>query len=85
MIEQEPELLVSVSMRFPAIVDPYALSALLAPVVRAAVQAGGMTTNISVQPYPLPASLSADREANNGSPGSVAPHVRPPALGSDQP
>lgn len=93
------ELLVNISMRFPATVDPFMLSRALDPVVRAAVAAGGLTTNISVQPHPLPVPLpEADRSPSSGSVGeeassllsplrSVAPHAPPPPArrrGSDR-
>ncbi|HTE60021.1 MAG TPA: hypothetical protein VK631_06690 [Solirubrobacteraceae bacterium] len=44
------ELLVNLSMRFPAL-DRTALAAHLAPVVEAAIAAGGNFTSISVMPY----------------------------------
>ena len=46
----EPELLVSVSLRFPQL-DRMALAEHLAPLVTEALRAGGVTTNISIQPY----------------------------------
>lgn len=79
------ELLVNVSMRFPAEVDQYTLSALLAPVVRAAVAAGGLTTNLSVAPF------DASPDAEPSSLGSVivqgegAADATPPAIGPVQP
>jgi hypothetical protein len=48
--EQESEVLVSLSMRFPA-VDRRVLNEHLAPVVEAALKAGGIGTNFSIQPY----------------------------------
>lgn len=87
------ELLVNISMRFPGDVDPFALSSALDPVVRAAVAAGGLTTNISVQPHPLPkvdrppSVESTGEEASLSSPQrSVAPRTPSPArwLGSDR-
>ena len=44
----DAEVLVMVSMRFPKL-DSKALGAHLAPVVEAAIAAGGLTTNISVE------------------------------------
>jgi hypothetical protein len=78
------ELLVTVSMRFPGDVDQYALSALVSPVVRAAVAAGGLTTNLSVQPYDSdeavdPSPAVADSQAASvlagEEPTSVVPLV----------
>lgn len=46
----DEQLLVSLQMRFPAC-DRAALAAQLAPVMEAAVAAGGISTNVSVQPY----------------------------------
>jgi hypothetical protein len=45
-----PELLVTVSLRFPTL-DRQALAEHLAPVMQAAVAAGGVTTNVSIQEY----------------------------------
>ena len=46
----EPEVLVTISLRFPQL-DRAALAEHLAPLVQAAVAAGGITTNVSLQPY----------------------------------
>jgi hypothetical protein len=46
----EPEVLVNISMSFPAL-DREALAEHLAPVIRAAIAAGGVGTNVCVQPY----------------------------------
>ena len=89
------ELLVTLSMRFPAAVDEYTLSAVLTPVVRAAVAAGGLTTNLSVQPYePSPGELPDSHSSSHptgeegASPNSplrpVAPHGGSLPCGSDR-
>ena len=44
------DLLVNVAMRFPTL-DRAALAEHLAPVVKAAIAAGGVTTNLSIQEY----------------------------------
>lgn len=44
------EILVNVSMRFPNL-DPNALGEHLTPLVAAALKAGGISTNISIQKY----------------------------------
>jgi hypothetical protein len=46
----EPEILVSVSMRLPQ-ADRNTLAEHLAPLMKEAVKVGGITTNISMQPY----------------------------------
>jgi hypothetical protein len=46
----EPEILVTVSMRFPNL-DRTALAEHLGPVMTAAVAAGGTSTSINMQPY----------------------------------
>lgn len=46
----EPEILVNISLRFPQL-DRQALADHLAPVITAAVASGGVTTNVSLQPY----------------------------------
>jgi hypothetical protein len=46
----EPELLVNISMRLPQS-DRTALAEHLAPLMKEAVKVGGITTNISMQPY----------------------------------
>lgn len=49
-MSDEPELLVNLSMRFPQL-DRTALAAHLAPVAEAAIAAGGLSFNLSIQPY----------------------------------
>lgn len=88
------ELLVHISMRFPSTIDQGVLGTLLMPVVRAAVDAGGLTTNLSVQSFdPSPAvesrshdsTVHADEEASSPSPTlSVAPHGSAAPCGSDR-
>lgn len=46
----EPEILVSISMRLPQ-TDRVTLARHLAPVIQEALQVGGYTTSISLQPY----------------------------------
>lgn len=46
----EPEILVSISMRLPQS-DRTALAEHLAGLMKEAVKVGGITTNISMQPY----------------------------------
>lgn len=46
----EEQLLVTLQLRFP-MCDRAALAAVLAPVMEAAVAAGGLSTNVSVQSY----------------------------------
>jgi hypothetical protein len=46
----DPELLINISMRFPNL-DREALAQHLGPLIATAVAAGGMSTNISIQPY----------------------------------
>jgi len=46
----EPEILVSVSLRMPQ-ADRATLAKHLAPLMEEAVKAGGITCNISMQPY----------------------------------
>lgn len=46
----EPEVLVNVSLRFP-LSDRAALADHLAPLMHAAIAVGGITANVSLQPY----------------------------------
>jgi hypothetical protein len=46
----EPELLINISLRFPQL-DRIALAEHLAPLVTEALKAGGVSMNISIQPY----------------------------------
>lgn len=46
----EPEILISVSFRLPQ-ADRAALAQHLGPLISAAIQAGGDTVNINLQPY----------------------------------
>jgi hypothetical protein len=46
----EPEILLSISIRLP-LADRVALSEHLATLMKEAVKIGGITTNISMQPY----------------------------------
>lgn len=46
----EPELLVSISIRFP-VADRPAIEQRMAPIVAAAIAVGGISTNLSIQPY----------------------------------
>jgi hypothetical protein len=46
----EPEILISITLRFPQL-DRVALAQHLAPVLREAIEAGGNSVTISLQPY----------------------------------
>jgi hypothetical protein len=46
----ESELLVNISLRLPTL-DREATSKHLGPLIEAAIAVGGMSTNISIQPY----------------------------------
>lgn len=46
----EPELLVNLALTFPNL-DRRALAEHLAPIITAAIAAGGRSTNVSIQPY----------------------------------
>ena len=48
--DTSPELLVSISLRFPN-VGAEALTEHIAPLVQAALAAGGRSTNVSIQPF----------------------------------
>lgn len=87
------ELLVYLSMRFPGYIDQHTLSELLAPVVRAAVAAGGLTTNLSVQPFDASpdaeptshgSAIHTGEGASPTSPLSVAPHGSAAPCGGDR-
>lgn len=47
---QEPEVLVTLQMRFPNL-DPKALGELLAPVATEALKIGGKSFSFGIQPY----------------------------------
>lgn len=81
------QLLVNVSMRFPAEILRSELSYVLAPVVKAAVAAGGLTTSLSVQPLPDAESPSLDPAIYTGeeaSPTSPQLSVAPDDSGGDR-
>lgn len=50
MNQLEPEVLVTISLRFPQL-DRTAMAEHLAPLMFAALKAGGITTNVSIQSY----------------------------------
>lgn len=46
----EPEVLVTISLRFPAL-DRAALGEHIGPIVTEALKAGGISTHVGLQPY----------------------------------